>query len=227
VKQITKNIIKNSLKRIFLYRSCLVRLKLMGIEKVFSYTLAHETGVSPEQVRKDFSEFNLKGNRRGGYDVNNLLGMMENIFHRNKDHNIVLVGMGNLGLALSKYSKFVQRNMNVVATFDIDPFKQKQRLDIPVYSMSRLKEIIDRFSVKVAILAVPEISAQEVSDELIRHGIKGIVNFAPVLLKVPQDVILNNVNLCDELESVIYFVHKMMKVDGLKNLELLYRDMKY
>jgi redox-sensing transcriptional repressor len=199
----------------------------MGIEKVFSYTLAHETGVSPEQVRKDFSEFNLKGNRRGGYDVNNLLGMMENIFHRNKDHNIVLVGMGNLGLALSKYSKFVQRNMNVVATFDIDPFKQKQRLDIPVYSMSRLKEIIDRFSVKVAILAVPEISAQEVSDELIRHGIKGIVNFAPVLLKVPQDVILNNVNLCDELESVIYFVHKMMKVDGLKNLELLYRDMKY
>ena len=135
--------------------------------------------------------------------------------------------MGNLGLALSKYSKFVQRNMNVVATFDIDPFKQKQRLDIPVYSMNRLKEIIDRFSVKVAILAVPEISAQEVSDELIRHGIKGIVNFAPVLLKVPPDVILNNVNLCDELESVIYFVHKMMKVDGLKNLALLYKDTKY
>ncbi len=227
MKQITKYIIKNSLKRIFLYRACLVRLKMMGVEKVFSYTLANETGVSSEQVRKDFSEFSIKGNKRGGYDINDLLEKMENIFHRNKDHNIVLIGMGNMGLALSKYSKFVQRNMNIVATFDIDPFKQKLRSGIPVYSMGRLKEIIDRFKVKVAILAVPEISAQEVADELIRHGIMGIVNFAPVLLKMPPDVIINNVNLCDELESVIYYVHKLMKVEGLKNIELLYRDMKY
>jgi len=227
VKQITKHVIKNSLKRIFIYRASLVRLKMMGVEKVFSYTLANETGVTSDQVRKDFSEYNIKGNKRGGYDINDLLEKMENIFHRNKDHNIVLIGMGNMGLALSKYSKFVQHNMNVVATFDIDPFKQKMRSGIPVYSMSRLKEIIDRFRVKVAIIAVPEISAQEVADELIRHGIMGIVNFAPVLLKVPPDVIINNVNLCDELESVIYYVHKLMKVDGLKNIELLYRDMKY
>jgi len=199
----------------------------MGVEKVFSYTLANETGVTPDQVRKDFSEFNIKGNRRGGYDINSLLEMMENIFHRNKDHNIVLIGMGNLGLALSKYSKFVQHNMNVVATFDIDPFKQKQRSDIPVYSMSRLEEIIDRFRVKVAILAVSEISAQDVCNELIKHGIKGIVNFVPLLLKVPPDVIVNNVNLCDELESVIYYVHRQLKADGLKNLEILYKDMKY
>lgn len=227
MKQITKYVIKNSLKRIFLYRSCLVRLKMMGVEKVFSYTLANETGVTPDQVRKDFSEFGIKGNKRGGYKINELLDIMENLFHRNKDHNIVLIGMGNLGLALSKYSKFVQRNMNIVATFDIDPFKQKIRSDITVYSMSRLKEIIDRFRVKVAILAVPEISAQEVADDLVRHGIKGIVNFAPVLLKVPPDVIINNVNLCDELESVIYYVHKQLKVEGLKNLEILYKDMKY
>ena len=153
--------------------------------------------------------------------------MMDDIFHRNKDHNIVLIGMGNLGLALSKYSKFVQRNMNVVATFDIDPFKQKQRSDIPVYSMSRLEEIIDRFRVRVAILAVPEISAQDVCNDLVRHGIKGIVNFAPLLLKVPPDVIVNNVNLCDELESVIYYVHKQLKADGFKNLEILYKDIKY
>jgi redox-sensing transcriptional repressor len=227
VKQITKYVIKNSLKRIFLYRACLVRLKLMGVERVFSYTLANETGVTSDQVRKDFSEFHIKGNKRGGYEIDDLLETMESIFHRNKDHNIVLIGMGNLGLALSKYSKFVQRNMNIVATFDIDPFKQKQRSDIPVYSMNRLKEIIDRFRVKVAIVAVPEISAQEVSDELVRIGIKGIINFAPVLLKVPPDVVINNVNLCDELESVIYYVHKLMKVDGLKNIELLYKDMKY
>ena len=227
MKQITKSIIKNSLKRIFLYRSCLIRLKLMGVEKVFSYTLASETGVTSDQVRKDFSEFSITGNKRGGYNIEDLLEKMEKLFHRNKDNNIVLIGMGNMGLALSKYSKFVQRHMNIVATFDIDPFKQKMRSGIPVYSMNRLKEIIDRFNVKVAILAVPEISAQEVTDELIRNGITGIVNFAPILLKVPPEVIINNVNLGDELESVIYYVHKQIKGNGLKNLELLYRDMKY
>jgi redox-sensing transcriptional repressor len=199
----------------------------MGVEKVFSYTLANETGVTADQVRKDFSEFSITGNKRGGYDINELLERMEQLFHRNKDNNIVLIGMGNMGLALSKYNKFSQRHMNIVATFDIDPFKQKMRSGIPVYSMNRLKEIIDRFSVKVAILSVPEISAQEVVDELIRYGITGIVNFAPILLKVPSGVIINNVNLCDELESVIYYVHKQIKGNGLKNLELLYKDMKY
>ncbi len=218
---------KNSLRRIFLYRSCLVRLKMMGVEKVFSYSLANETGVTPDQVRKDFSEFQIRGNKRGGYDIDDLLERLESIFHRNKENNIVVVGMGNMGQALSKYSRFMQRNMNIVATFDIDPFKQKTRSDLPVYAMTRLKEIIDRFKVRIAILTVPEISAQEVTDQLVRYGIKGIVNFAPVLLKVPDDVIINNVNLCDELESVIYYVHKAIKVDGMKNIEILYRDMKY
>lgn len=227
MKQFTKHTIKNSLRRIFLYRACLLRLKLMGVEKVFSYTLANETGVTSDQVRKDFSEFDIKGNKRGGYHINELLEKMEKLFHRNTDNNIVLIGMGNMGLAISKYSKFVQRNMNIVATFDIDPFKQKVRSGIPVYSMNRLKEIIDRFNVKVAIIAVPEISAQEVADELIRHGITGIMNFAPVLLKVSPDVIINNVNLCDELESVIYYVHNQLKSNGFKNLELLYKNMKY
>lgn len=179
----------------------------MGVGKVFSYTLAKETGVTPDQVRKDFSEFSITGNKRGGYDINELLEKMEIIFHRDKDNNIVLIGMGNMGLALSKYSKFIQRHMNIVATFDIDPFKQKMRSGIPVYSMNRLKEIIDRFNVRVAIVAVPEISAQEVVDELVSYGIKGIMNFAPGLLKVPPSVVINNVNLCDELESVIYYAH--------------------
>ena len=202
-------------------------LNLWVSKRFFPTLSANETGVTPDQVRKDFSEFSIKGNKRGGYEIDDLLNKMESIFHRNKDHNIVLIGMGNLGLALSKYSKFVQRNMNIVATFDIDPFKQKIRTDAPVYSMDRLKEIIERFKVKVAIVAVPEISAQEVADELVRIGINGIINFAPVLLKVPRNVVVNNVNLSDELESVIYYVHKMIKADGQKNLELLYKDMKY
>src|SRR4030042_6941791 len=218
---------KNSLNRIFLYRSCLNRLRLMGVERVFSYTLATETGVTPAQVRKDFSEFNIKGTRKGGYEIDDLLGKMEKIFFGNKDHSIILVGMGNMGQALSKYSKFVTRNINIIATFDIDPFKLKQKADIPAYPMDKLQEIISKNKVRIAIITVPEISAQEVTDTLIRNGIKGIVNFAPVLLKSPPDVIISNVNLCDEMERVIYYVHRQLRSDGLKNLELLYRDMKY
>jgi redox-sensing transcriptional repressor len=179
----------------------------MGMEKVYSYILASEAGVTPDQVRKDFSEFNIKGNKRGGYSTIDLIEKIETIFHKNRNHNIVLIGMGNLGQALSKYGRFIQRNMNIVASFDIDPYKHKSKSELTVYNMSRLKEIIDRFKVRVAILAVPEISAQEVADEIVSLGIKGIVNFAPVLLRVPPDIVVNNVNLCDELESVIYYVH--------------------
>ncbi|HOO99161.1 MAG TPA: winged-helix domain-containing protein, partial [Bacteroidales bacterium] len=81
MKKFTKHTIKNSLKRIFMYRSCLVRLKMIGVEKVYSYTLADETGVTADQVRKDFSEYGITGNKRGGYEVNDLIDKLEKIFH--------------------------------------------------------------------------------------------------------------------------------------------------
>jgi len=212
VKKITKNVIKNSLKRIFLYRACLYKLKMMGMGRVFSYTIAEEAGVTADQVRKDFSEFGIKGNKRGGYLITDLLEKMENIFYGNSEHNIILVGMGNLGQALSGYTMFAQRHMNVIAAFDIDPLKFRIRHEIPVYPLSKLNEVIQCYKVKAAIITVPEISAQQVCDELVKCGIKGIINFAPVLLKTPSDVIINNVNLCDELESVIYYVDNPLKL---------------
>ena len=185
MKQFTKYSIKNSLRRIFLYHGLLVRLNLMGVTRVFSHTIARETGVTPAQVRKDFSEYGIRGNRRGGYSAETLLRDMEALFNRDKISNVVLIGMGNLGLALSRYGRFAQRGINIVATFDIDPYKQKMRSDTQVYPMERLQEIVDRFKVKVAIITVPAISAQEVCNDLLNTGIMGIVNFSPVLLKVP------------------------------------------
>ena len=186
---------------------------MKGVEKVFSYTLANEAGVTADQVRRDFSEFNIKGRKRGGYIISDLLENMETILHRNKDHNLIIVGIGNLGLALTKYSKFIQPNMKIVAAFDIDPSKRKRKAsDIPVYSMDRMQEIISKYRVSVAIIAVPEISAREVAEDLVRSGIKGIVNFAPVPLKMSPDIVINNMNLGDELESVIYYVHKQYRV---------------
>ncbi len=217
MNQFTKYHIKNSLKRILLYRASLHRLKEMGLKKVFSYLLGQETGVSSAQVRKDFSEYKIKGNQRGGYKIDNLLVDMENLFHKEDYHNIILVGMGNIGSALAKYSRFVYRKINIVATFDIDPSKQSRRSGIPVYSMNRLQEIVERFQIKVAIIAVTEVSAQNVCDQLIKLGITGIVNFAPVILKTPENVLVNNVNLSDEIEAIIYYVLKEQKKLSIKS----------
>jgi len=214
VKQFTKYSIRNSLRRIFLYHGLLVRLNLMGVTRVFSHTIARETGVTPAQVRKDFSEYGIRGNRRGGYDAEILLRDMEALFDRDKVSNVVLIGMGNLGLALSRHGRFAQRGINIVATFDIDPYKQKTRSDAQVYPMERLQEIVDRFKVNVAIITVPAISAQEVCNDLMKTGIRGIVNFSPVLLKVPADIVVNNVNLSDEIESVIWSVHRNAKEEA-------------
>ena len=214
MKQFTKYSIRNSLRRIFLYHGLLVRLNLMGVTRVFSHTIARETGVTPAQVRKDFSEYGIRGNRRGGYDAEILLRDMEALFDRDKVSNVVLIGMGNLGLALSRHGRFAQRGINIVATFDIDPYKQKTRSDAQVYPMERLQEIVDRFKVNVAIITVPAISAQEVCNDLMKTGIRGIVNFSPVLLKVPADIVVNNVNLSDEIESVIWSVHRNAKEEA-------------
>jgi redox-sensing transcriptional repressor len=206
VKKNTKCPLRKSLRRILLYRGSLLRLQALGVKRVYSYTLGKETGISAEQVRKDFSEYRIKGNQRGGYLVDQLITEMEGIFYRNGSQNIIVMGRGNIGSSLANYSNFSQRMINIVATFDIDPSKQRIRSDVPVYTMERLKEVIDRFSVRTAILAVPDLAAQTVCDKLVEYGVEGIINFAPVILKVPDDIIVNNVNLSDEIESVIYCV---------------------
>jgi redox-sensing transcriptional repressor len=206
VKKNTKCPLKKSLRRILLYRGSLIRLQALGVKRVYSYTLGKETGVSAEQVRKDFSEYQIKGNQRGGYHVDELLEEMGKIFYRGGVQNLVVVGRGNIGSSLANYTRFIQRNINIVATFDIDPSKQRIRSEIPVYALARLGEVIKRFEVRTAIIAVPEIAAQSVCDQLVSNGIRGIINFAPVILKVPAYVIINNVHLSDEIESVIYCV---------------------
>jgi len=186
-------------------------MKKMGIKRVYSYSLGPEAGVTPEQVRKDFSELKIRGNQRAGYLLDTLLGELERIIQLTDNSNIILVGMGNIGQALANYNWLNQWNINIVATFDIDPSKQRRKNDMVIYPLQRLTEIISRFRVKVAIIAVPEISAQEVCNQLMEAGIKGIVNFAPVILKVNQGIVVNNINLYNEVESVLYWVENESK----------------
>ncbi len=199
--------IKKNIRRLLLYRLCLVKFKEMGFKKVYSYNLGHEAGVSPEQIRKDFSQFGIKGNKKGGYDLNSLLERLNSIFKSNENQKVIIVGMGNMGRALSHYEcGFTERRQYIVAGFEVDPVKIRKTYNIPVFRMSHMEEFINEHDVKIAILAVPAISAQEVCSQLVNAGIKGIMNFAPVILQVPDDVTVNNVNLCDELECIMYMV---------------------
>ena len=197
--------IKKNIRRLLLYRLCLVKFKEMGFKKVYSYNLGHEAGVSAEQIRKDFSQFGITGNKKGGYDLEYLLERLNNIFQRNEEQKVIIVGMGNIGKALSHYEcGFTEKKKYVVGGFDVDPTKIKMTYNIPVYPISELPEFVKENKIKIAILAVPSISAQEVCSKLVSIGIKGIMNFSPVILQVPDDVIVNNINLCDELECVMH-----------------------
>jgi redox-sensing transcriptional repressor len=197
--------IKKNVKRLLLYRLCLVKFREMGFKRVYSYNLGHEAGVSAEQIRKDFSHFKITGNKKGGYDIESVLYKLNNIFRKNELQKVIIVGMGNIGRALSHYEcGFTERRQYIVAGFDMDPVKIKKTYNVPVYDMQRMDEYIRTHNIQVAIMAVPSISAQEVCTILVDAGIKGIMNFSPVLLQVPVDVIVNNINLCDELEIVIY-----------------------
>lgn len=193
-------------KRLQRYRMALLRLKKMGLKKAYSHTLSEETGVSSVLIRKDFSQCGIRGKRRGGYDIDNMLDELKKLFGREKEQNVIIVGLGNIGTALMKYEGYRQSNMNMVAAFDIDPARRTRRYSVPVYSPESLREVIDAFDVSVAILAVPEFSAQESAHYLVENGIRGILNFAPVLLKVPGHVWVNNINIIIELERLMYHI---------------------
>lgn len=194
------------IRRALQYRMSLRQLRILGVRQVYSYTLANETGYSAALVRKDFSILGIRGRRRGGYEIEDVLGALKARFQETYVDNVIIVGMGNIGQALSNYKGFINNNISVVAGFDIDPVKIKKKYDIPVYPMDRCREIIDAYKVEAGIIAVSPLAAQSICDEMIHCGITGIMNFAPVNLKVPKGILLRNISLTDELRHLLYQV---------------------
>ena len=192
--------------RLLQYRTCLEKFKDLGFERVYSHNLGVEAGVSAEQVRKDFSKFNLRGNKKAGYEIDVLLGELNVTFGKHEIQKVFLIGMGNIGSALSQYKGFANKKISIAAAFDIDPSKVKRKDSIPVYPLELLKEQVEMNNIKVAILAVPESQAQAVCDLLVESGIRGIMNFAPFVPKVKEGVKVNNINLSYELESLLYHI---------------------
>jgi len=204
---------KNDVIRLSRYRNALIRLRALNFVKVFSDNLADATGVFAAQVRKDFSAFKISGNRRGGYEVDELIKKLNKILDKDNIHKFIEVGAGNLGKALLRYPGFAKSGIKIVACFDIDPAKYDRDAEIPVLPIEELADFVKKDKVKYGIISTPDLAAQQVLVRMISAGIKGVLNFSPIFLRGPEDCVINNINLESEIENIIYFVNIAEKTE--------------
>ena len=209
MKKSTPTIPRKAIYRLSVYLRCLARLAENQIQTVSSETLAKVAGVKPTQLRKDLAYFGTFGTRGLGYDVAELSQKISEELGTSRLQPVVLVGVGNLGLALLSYRGFAPEGFEILAAFDVDTRRPRdKKIATPILPMTRLVEFIREHHVKMAILAVPSAVAQEVANTLTTSGVAGILNFAPIVLEVPDDVMVNNVNLAIELENLSYFIQE-------------------
>jgi redox-sensing transcriptional repressor len=193
--------------RLSRYKNALYRLKGMGFIRVFSDNLADAIGVTAPRVRKDFSLFGITGNKKGGYSVDDLIAKLEEILGTRLVQRVVVVGVGRIGRALMEYRGFERERIQIVAGFDMDPKKTEAAGPIPILPPSELATFVKANGVRIGIIAVPEVAAQQAFQMLAEAGVEGVLNFAPVRLTGSEGVVVSNVNLALELENLIYFVN--------------------
>ena len=197
---------RKTVYRLSIYLRCLEQFGENGVGTISSQALAHAAGVKPTQLRKDFTTFGHIGKRGLGYNVVKLREKIADVLGRTRLHPVVLVGVGNLGAALMAYGGFQRETFEIVAGFDVDVKRQRRKTFAqPIYHLDRLEAFIRSHRVKMAIVTVPPIAAQDVANRLIAGGVTAILNFAPVVLKVPPNVVVSSVNLAIELENLSYF----------------------
>jgi redox-sensing transcriptional repressor len=198
---------RKAIYRLSVYLRCLQRLKANAIRTVSSDALAAAAGLKPTQLRKDLTYFGQFGTRGLGYDVQQLAKMITDLLGTNSLQPVILVGVGNLGLALLSYRGFEREGFEIIAAFDVEPERKREKqVSQPIYGMDRLPALVRERGVRMAILSVPAVVAQEVTNQIVEAGITGILNFAPLVLQVPEEVMVNNVNLAIELENLSYFI---------------------
>lgn len=208
---IDKNIPKATAKRLSLYYRIFKRFHEDEVEKASSKEIADAMGIDSATVRRDFSNFGELGRRGFGYDVKKLMNFFADILDDHSTTNVVLVGVGNIGRALMNYRFHDRNKMQITMAFDIDNHEMVGKYSkdgIPIYGISSLKEKLLKADIETAILTVPRIHAQEVADQLIDAGVKGILSFSPIHLNVPKSVIVQYVDLTSELQTLLYFMQQ-------------------
>jgi len=194
-------------KRLPVYIQKLNQLVRDGRETVSSREMAETLGITSAQFRKDLSFFGGFGKQGTGYNVINLLESLRTILKLNQVWEVVLVGVGHLGQALLSYQGFSQKGFEIVMAFDNDPkVIGRTFAGIEVQDATDMRNYICPRGIPIAILTVPSGNAQEMADQLIRCGVKAILNYAPVTLKVPEGVRLANIDPVLSLQTITFYL---------------------
>lgn len=203
----SQNIPKSTAKRLPIYYRYLNMLSDAGKKRVSSNELAEAVKVDSATIRRDFSYFGALGKRGYGYDVENLLEFFKKTLNQDKLTNVALIGVGNLGHALLNFNFHKSNNVRINAAFDInEEITGTIQSGVPIYPMEDMKEQLKIQQIEIVILTVPANVAQGVTNDLIEVGVKGILNFTPLRISVPESVLVQNVDLTNELQTLIYFL---------------------
>lgn len=200
-----RKVAESTIRRLSLYLRLLEEFEGQGIATVSSGALAGRGGTTSAQVRKDLSFFGSFGKRGLGYPVLELVAHLRSILGLDRRYRVAMIGAGKIGSALVQYRGFRQRGFDVAAIFDVDPAKiGKAWNGLTVQDIAELEDAVKAEKVDMAVVATPPDVAQPIADRLVALGIKAILNFAPVQIAVPDDVVVKTVNLALELETLSY-----------------------
>jgi len=175
--------------------------------RVSSTELSDAVKVDSATIRRDFSYFGALGKRGYGYDVESLIKFFKKILNQDRLTSVALIGVGNLGHALLNFNFHQDGNVRISAAFDVQAsMANTVQSGVPIYPMTDLRKQLEEQQIEVAILTVPADVAQQVTDETVAGGVKGILNFTPLRITVPKGVRVQNVDLTNELQTLIYFL---------------------
>ncbi|MGG3460424.1 redox-sensing transcriptional repressor Rex [Bacillus licheniformis] len=194
-------------KRLPLYYRFLKNLHASGKQRVSSAELSDAVKVDSATIRRDFSYFGALEKKGYGYNVNYLLSFFRKTLDQDETTNVTLIGVGNLGTAFLHYNFIKNNNTKIAMAFDINEEKIGTEVGgVPVYDLNKLEEHMTDDDIPVAILTVPAQAAQSITDRLVALGIKGILNFTPARLNVPEHIRIHHIDLAVELQSLVYFL---------------------
>lgn len=200
-----KRIADSTVRRLSLYLRFLEELEGRSQGTISSDELAKLGGTTSAQVRKDLSFFGSFGKRGLGYSVPELSGRLRQILGLGREWRVIIIGAGKIGAALAQYRGFAQRGFTVTSVYDSDPAKVGRKWDAHIVKdIAQLEKDVPRDRPDIAVLATPAEHAQKMVDRLVKLGIKGILNFAPVQLHVPSEVAIKTVNMAMELEGLSF-----------------------
>jgi redox-sensing transcriptional repressor len=193
--------------RLPVYLRALQRMANKGIQTTSSQELGEIVGISAAQIRKDISQFGEFGKQGTGYSIPFLIERLRNILRVDRVWDVVIVGMGDMGHALARYNGFTDRGFQVKMVFDNDPAKVGQKAGyFEIYDIAGMAEKIKQNKIKIAMLTVPATAAQEMADQLVKAGIKSILNYAPISLNVPAGVRVQYIDPATHLQRMTYYL---------------------